>query len=113
MNNYVLAGLAAVAGYTGWKVYRSGKEKEMATSFLILLNDDDKQVIADNKVDLIQTAQNLTAMYFRNNKAELTSTSDLLKGKGYVKTANILAQHAAGLTSAGAVAAITGASVGV
>jgi hypothetical protein len=92
MNPMVLALGAAGAGYFAWSHHKKTTQNaQVLGSFTALLSDDDKYVTdAAKKVPIAQTAANLTAMYFRKNKSELTVAAKGLLDKGYTKTSQNL-----------------------
>jgi len=94
MNNLILAGLIGGSAYLLWSNKKKSEEAGETASFQSLLMYDDKNVADANKVNIAQTALNLTAVKSRKNKAEITSQASLLQGKGYSYTANALLQYA-------------------
>jgi hypothetical protein len=92
MNNLILAGLIGGSAYLLWRNKKKSDEAGETASFQSLLMYDDKNVADANKVNIAQTALNLTAVKKRNNQAEILSQASLLQSKGYVYTASALLQ---------------------
>jgi hypothetical protein len=94
MNNLTLVGVLGIAGYAAYKVHDNRVRATQNSAFTALLTDDDKQVVPANKLNIAQTAANLTDLYFRKNAGEITLQAGVIQGKGYMKTAMALLQYA-------------------